>query len=58
MENYEFASIRQVARKYDFISETLERQLLKQGKLPGFYTGRKFMVNVNALKRMLAESHS
>ena len=35
------------------ISETFLRRLVKQGKIPGFYTGNRFMVNVPMLIELL-----
>ncbi len=41
-------TIRETA-KTGILSEFTLRLYLKQGKLPGIYTGRRFLVNYNAL---------
>lgn len=43
-------SIRETVRMTG-ISETFLRQLVAQKKCPGFYSGRKFIVNVDLLIR-------
>lgn len=51
-----FKTIRQVARYLD-ISESLVRRLVAQGVCPGVYSGNRFLVNVEALRKYLeAES--
>ncbi len=53
----EFLTIRQTARKYG-LSEAMLRQMEKQGRLPGVYTGaqqRVKRVNVEALFEQLME---
>ena len=51
-----FQTIRQVA-KTGLISEHFLRLRLRQGKLPGFYTGTRFLVDYAALVDLLhAES--
>lgn len=54
----EYLPSRQLAKKFPFISEAQCRAWIRQGVCPGFYAGRKFMVNVPALLKMLSESHS
>lgn len=49
-----YLSIRQVA-KNGLISEYLLRLMEKQGKLPGVYSGRKKLVNLEMLEAQLAE---
>lgn len=51
-----FKTIRQTAAM-GFVPEHLLRERLKQGKLPGVYSGNRFLVNVDALVEQLnAES--
>jgi hypothetical protein len=51
-----FKTIRETAAM-GILPETSLRMRLKQGKLPGIYTGRTFRVNVEALVELLnAES--
>ncbi len=45
-------TIRQVA-KLGFLPEHRLRILTKQGKLPGLYCGKKFLVNVDKLIELL-----
>lgn len=54
MEQKVYRSIREAARSSG-ASECFLRGLLKQGKLPGFYTGRKFLVNYPALCALLEQ---
>ena len=51
-ENTRFPSIREAARRGP-VSEYLLRLWLKQGKLPGIYSGRKFLVNYEKLIEQL-----
>lgn len=48
-----FKTIRATARE-GILSEYSLRLMLAQGKLPGFYVGRRYMVNVNALVEQLS----
>lgn len=52
METQRFLTIRQTAR-LGLISEYQMRLWEKQGKLPGIYTGNRFMVNVPQLEQKL-----
>lgn len=52
MENSKFPSIRETARRGP-VSEYLLRLWLKQGKLPGVYSGKKFLVNYDRLLEQL-----
>lgn len=47
-----FPSIREAARRGP-VSEYLLRLWLKQGKLPGVYSGKKFLVNYDRLLEQL-----
>lgn len=49
-----FKTIRQTAAE-GILPEFRMRQMLKQGKLPGIYSGTRYLVNVDALKAMLEE---
>lgn len=48
----EFLTIRQTARQ-ECIPENALRTLLKQNELPGFYSGTRFYVNVEELRKRL-----
>ena len=50
-DNAIFLTIKSAARKVG-ISELSLRRLVHQGKIPGFYTGHRFMVNVPMLVEM------
>ena len=52
IENTKFPSIREAARRGP-VSEYLLRLWLKQGKLPGVYSGKKFLVNYGKLLEQL-----
>lgn len=52
MEQTKFPSIRQAAKRGP-VSEYLLRLWLKQGKLPGVYSGKKFLVNYEKLLAQL-----
>jgi len=47
-----FQSIRETRRSTG-IPECYLRKLVKEGKAPGFYSGKKFLVNVPALLAQL-----
>lgn len=47
-----FMTIRQVARA-GIWPEHRQRIMLKRGELPGVYSGSRFMVNVDALEKLL-----
>lgn len=47
-----FKSVREVAKE-GILSEFLIRKLIAQGKCPGFYSGKKFLVNVEQLRNYL-----
>ena len=47
-----FMSIRETANT-GILSETLLRQLVKQRKVPGIYSGRKFLINYDLLLEAL-----
>ena len=49
-----FKTIRQTAA-LGILPEFRMRQMQKQGKLPGIYSGSRFLVNVDALEAMLEE---
>lgn len=49
-----FKTIRQTAAT-GILPEFRMRKMLKQGKLPGIYSGTRFLVNVDALAVMLEE---
>lgn len=51
-KNTRFPSIREAARRGP-VSEYLLRPWLKEGKLPGVYSGRKFLVNYEKLIEQL-----
>lgn len=48
-----FCSIRDTSRKLG-LSEYFLRKMLKKGKLPGVYSGRKFLVNIPSLLELLS----
>ena len=48
-----FKTIRETARE-GILSEYSLRLLCAQGKLPGFFVGRRYMVNVDALIEQLS----
>ena len=51
-----FRTIRQVSKDYE-LPENLLRSRLCQKRLPGFYSGNRFMVDVDLLQELLkAES--
>lgn len=52
-----FKSIREIA-KTGLLPESLLRQMQKQGKLPGFFSGRKFIVNYSMLLKDLEDKSS
>lgn len=47
-----FMSIPEAART-GILPETLIRELVRKGKVPGFYSGRKFMINFDLLCELL-----
>lgn len=49
-----FLTIRQTTRETG-ISESLIRHLVREGRCPGFYSGSRYTVNVDALVEMLSE---
>lgn len=51
-ESVKFPSIREAA-KLGPLSEYCMRLMLKQGKLPGVYSGKKFLVNYERLLEQL-----
>ena len=51
-ENVKFPSIREAAKRGP-VSEYCLRLMLKQGNLPGIYSGRKFLVNYDLLLEQL-----
>ncbi len=53
-ENVKFPSIREAAKRGP-VSEYCLRLMLKQGNLPGIYSGRKFLVNYDLLLEQLNE---
>ena len=53
-ENAKFPSIRGAAKRGP-LSEYCLRLMLKQGTLPGVYSGRKFLVNYEKLIEQLNE---
>lgn len=54
-ENTKFISVRETAKRGP-LSEYCLRLMLKQGNLPGVYSGRKFLVNYDRLLEQLAVS--
>lgn len=48
-----FQTIRQTAAS-GILPENRIRQRLKEGRLPGIYSGTRFLVNIDALEDMLA----
>mgnify|MGYP001120063754 CR=1 FL=1 len=54
MENTKFPSIRETAKRGP-VSEYCLRLMLKQGNLPGVYSGRKYLVNYERLLELLNE---
>ena len=53
-ENVKFPSIREAAKRGP-VSEYCLRLMLKQGNIPGIYSGRKFLVNYDLLLEQLNE---
>lgn len=51
-ENAKFPSIREAAKRGP-LSEHCLRLMLKQGKLPGLYSGRKYLINYERLMEQL-----
>ena len=54
MDNTIYLSIPQTARKTG-IAESFLRSAVKDKKIPGFYSGKKFLVNVPRLLAVLEE---
>ena len=54
MDNTIYLSIRQTARKTG-IAESFLRAGVKKNTIPGFYSGKKFLVNVPRLLAVLEE---
>ena len=54
-KNLKFPSIREAAQ-YGPLSEYCLRLMLKQGILPGVFSGKKFLVNYDALLSQLGVS--
>ena len=54
MKSIDFKTIRQTART-GIISENRLRVLVAQGKIPGVYSGNRFMVNYDQLVELLNE---
>ena len=52
-----FQTIREIARS-GLLPEYALRRLCAEGRLPGFYTGRKFLCNVALLKQWLEDPQS
>lgn len=52
-----FKSIREIART-GLLPECFLRKLQKQGKLPGLYSGRKFLINYDKLVEFLNDPES
>ena len=48
----EFLTIRQTAAR-GVVSEHFLRQLVAQGSCPGFYAGKKYLINFDALLELL-----
>lgn len=57
IENTKFPSIREASKRGP-LSEYCLRLMLKQGKLPGIYSGKKFLVNYGRLIEQLNEEAS
>ena len=57
MYENKFPSIREAARRGP-LSEYCLRIMLKQGNLPGVYSGRKYLVNYDRLLDQLAATGS
>lgn len=53
-ENAKFPSIREAAKRGP-LSEYCLRLMQKEGKLPGIFSGRKFLVNYEKLLEQLNE---
>ncbi|MBQ3374638.1 MAG: hypothetical protein IJG40_16050 [Oscillospiraceae bacterium] len=51
----EFLTIRQEAEKYKLMSETRLRQLQKENKVPGYYSGTRFYVEHESFVQQLQE---
>ena len=49
----EFCSIRGAAQ-ISGLPEHALRQLVKRGRVPGFYAGTRFMINIDAFREQLA----
>ena len=54
MDNPIYQSIREAAR-HTGIAESFLRSAVKDKKIPGFYSGKKFLVNVPRLLAVLEE---
>jgi hypothetical protein len=52
-----FMSLRAIAQT-GLLPESVLRRFAKQKKLPGFYTGRKYLVNTDLLTAMLEDPTS
>jgi hypothetical protein len=50
----EFMTIRELAAT-GYMSERYLRELVKRGKCPGIYAGKRFLINVELLKHQLNE---
>ena len=49
-----FQTIRETV-KSEGIPETALRRLVRDGRVPGFYAGNRFYINVSALREQLAK---
>ena len=52
-----YQTIRQTVRS-EGIPETALRRMVKAGKIPGFYSGTRFYVNVAKLREQLAQPNA
>lgn len=55
MESVVYMSIRQTAKKTG-LAESFIRAAVKKNKVPGFYSGKKYLVNVPRFLAALEES--
>ena len=53
----DYRTIRKTQQAFPFLSQSRLREWVKQGRCPGFYSGNRFLVDVDALRTQLeAES--
>lgn len=57
MESVVYMSIRETAKKTG-LAESFIRAAVKKNQVPGFYSGKKFLVNVPRYLALLEESNN